>query len=132
MEFEALHGETTLPSSDSVTTVLPCTGSLPSSTTWILVRDKKISTVEDTIVEPEDLLHRNGPESEETPLIENTEMEDLGGEDIDLLADPALWCPFPPSSQILRKEGKTIGFRSRSGIMFGLEKIEIKPDASGQ
>ena len=59
-------------------------------------------------------------------------METLGSEDIDLLADPALWCPFPVSSQILRNEGKTIGFRTKSGVMFGPEKIEIKPDVSGQ
>ena len=64
--------------------------------------------------------------------MEDIEEEALGVEEVDLLAVPACWHPFPSSSQILHKEGKTIGFRTKSGVAFGPDRIEIRPDSSGQ
>ena len=74
----------------------------------------------------------DAPDSADPATMEATEGEALGSKDIDLLADPACWHPFPSSCQIFRKEGRTIGFRTRSDVMFGPNKIEIRPDASGQ
>ena len=68
------------------------------------------------------------PDSDDLVLMEDIEEEALGVEDVDLLADPACWRPSPSSSQILHKEGKTIGFRTKSGVAFGPDRIEIRPD----
>ena len=46
------------------------------------------------------------------------------------MADSSIWRPFPVNSQFLCKEGKTIGFRTRSGVVFGPEKIEVMPDVA--
>ena len=72
------------------------------------------------------------PDSMELELDEATERNTFGGEDVDLLADPASWRPFPRNSQLLVKDGQTLGFRTRSGVVFGPEKVEIKLDTSGQ
>ena len=55
----------------------------------------------------------------------------MGDEEVDLLADPSAWRPFPINSILLCSEGKTIGFRTRSGVVYGPEKIEVMPDIAG-
>ena len=72
------------------------------------------------------------PDSVELELDETNERYTFDGEEVDLLADPASWRPFPRSSQLLVKDGQTLGFRTRSGAVFGPEKVEIRPDVSGQ
>ena len=66
----------------------------------------------------------NDPEDEETECI------NAMGEEVDL-GRPSFWRPFPNSSILLFHKGKTIGFRTRSGGVYGPEKIEVMPDIAG-
>ena len=74
------------------------------------------------------LQHIDSPDFVEPGLERAANDENFGDLEINLLADPASWCPFPSQSQILRQNGKTIGFRTKSGIMFGPKRIEIMAD----
>ena len=52
----------------------------------------------------------------------------MGDDEIDILVDPSLWHPFPHNSIFLTRDEKTTGFRTRSGVVYGPEKIEVPLD----
>ena len=89
-----------------------------------------INIVSDSVQDIDEvaLQHIDSPDFVEPGLERAANDENFGDLEINLLADPASWCPFPSQSQILRQNGKTIGFRTKSGIMFGPKRIEIMAD----
>ena len=106
--------------------------SRPSSSTRPSDRTSDIMIAQEIVPSSLPLDQEDAPDLEDPALTDEDEDDALGVGEVDLLADPACWRPFPLASQILRKDGKTIGFRTKSGISFGPERIEIRPDASGQ
>ena len=54
----------------------------------------------------------NDPEGDDSER-ENAE----GDDEVDIVADPSRWRPFSRNSVLLTKDGKTIGFRTRSGFV---------------
>ena len=55
----------------------------------------------------------------------------LGDEEVNIMADPSVWRPFLSNCQFLCREGKNIGFCTRSGVVFGPERIEVMPNIKG-
>ena len=51
-------------------------------------------------------------------------------EEIDIMADPTIWRPFPSNANLLLSGSDVVGFRTVSGMKFGPERIEVRPDKS--
>ena len=49
-------------------------------------------------------------------------------EEIDIMADPTVWRPFPINANLLLSGTDVVGFRTVSGMKFGPERIEVRPD----
>ena len=103
-----------------------------SSTTGSSNKPSHITIEQEYVPASYSLVQEDAPDPNDPAAMEIDEDDPSGTGEVDLLADPACWRPFPCGSQILRKDGKTIGFRTKSGLDFGPDRIEIRPDASGQ
>ena len=118
------QGDSSVPSHTGLTSAFPLTRS----------SDKASNIRIASALDPASysLDHEDAPDPDYPDETEADADDASGVGEVDLLADPASWRPFPINSQLLRKDGRTIGFRTKSGIVFGPERIEIRPDASGQ
>ena len=118
------HGHNTVdvsPVDSSVSSSVPArTGlALNSSLTRSSDRPSNITIAQEIDPASYSLDQEDAPDPDDPAAMEADEDDAFGVGEVDLLADPASWHPFPVGSQVLRKEGRTIGFRTKSGIVFG-------------